>query len=479
MTTERSSQIINYKTVESVSGPLIFVKNTRGVSYGEIVQIESPNVGRLSGQVLEVSNDMSIVQVFEGTRGLDTSKTTVRFLGDTIKLPCSQDMIGRVFSGSGRVIDGGPDIFSEQQVDILGAPINPYTREFPREFIQTGISSIDGLNTLVRGQKLPLFSGSGLPHNQVAAQIARQARVLGKEEDFAVVFAAVGITAEEARFFREDFERTGALEKVILFLNLADEPAVERILTPRLALTAAEYLAYEYDYHLLVIITDMTNYAEALREISAARQEVPGRRGYPGYLYTDLASIYERAGRIKGRKGSITQIPILSMPSDDLTHPIPDLSGYITEGQLIVDRGLARKNIYPPIQPLISLSRLMREGIGKGRTHASHKALQDQLFAGYARGQELRALAAVVGEEALSEEDNKVLEFSYEFENRFLNQGPYEDRSIFDTLQMGWDLLTIFDYDSLYRIPPKVRKAFHPRYRTAPLSFDDPDPEEE
>jgi len=474
---EKSSQIVTYKTVDSVSGPLLFVKKTKNISYGEIVQIEDPTGQRRSGQVLEVASDMAVVQVFEGTQGLDTSKTTVRFLGDTIKLKCSQDMIGRVFSGSGKIIDKGPAIFAEETLDIIGAPINPYARDYPREFIQTGISSIDGLNTLVRGQKLPLFSGSGLPHNQIAAQIARQAKVLGKEDDFAVVFAAIGITSEEARFFREDFERTGALENVILFLNLADQPAVERLVTPRMALTAAEYLAYEYDYHLLVIMTDLTNYAESLREISAARQEVPGRRGYPGYLYTDLATLYERAGRIKGRKGTITQIPILTMPSDDLTHPIPDLSGYITEGQLIVERGLARKNIYPPIQPLRSLSRLMREGIGVGRTHACHKSLADQLFAGYARGQELRALAAVVGEEALSQEDNKVLEFVYEFETRFLSQGPYEDRSILDTLELGWELLSLFDEDTLIRIPPKQRAAFHPKHRNKPLSFDDPDPE--
>ena len=473
---EKASATITYQTVDSVSGPLLFVKKTKNISYGEIVTIEDPSGFRRSGQVLEVASDMAVVQVFEGTQGLDTNKTTVRFLGDTIKLACSQDMIGRVFSGAGKTIDGGPAIFAEEYVDTVGAPINPYSREYPKEFIQTGISSIDGLNTLVRGQKLPLFSGSGLPHNQIAAQIARQAKVLGKEEDFAVVFAAIGITAEEARFFREDFERTGALEKVVLFLNTADQPAVERLVTPRMALTAAEYLAFEYDYHLLVILTDMTNYAESLREISAARQEVPGRRGYPGYLYTDLATIYERAGRIKGRNGTITQIPILTMPSDDLTHPIPDLSGYITEGQLIVERNLDRKNVYPPIQPLRSLSRLMREGIGPVQTHACHKSLADQLFAGYAKGQELRALAAVVGEEALSQEDNKVLEFTYEFESKFLSQGPYEDRSILDTLELGWQLLTIFDEDSLVRIPPKERKAFHPKYRTKPLQYGDPEP---
>lgn len=473
---EKKSSMITYQTVDSVSGPLLFIKKTRNISYGEIVTIEDPNGMNRTGQVLEVSSNMAVVQVFEGTQGLDTNKTSVRFLGDTIKLACSQDMIGRVFSGSGKTIDGGPEIFAEENVDIMGAPINPYARDFPKEFIQTGISSIDGLNTLVRGQKLPLFSGSGLPHNQIAAQIARQAKVLGKDDDFAVVFGAIGITAEEARFFRDDFERTGVLEKVVLFLNTADQPAVERLVTPRMALTAAEYLAYEYDYHLLVILTDLTNYAESLREISAARQEVPGRRGYPGYLYTDLATIYERAGRIKGRKGTITQIPILTMPSDDLTHPIPDLTGYITEGQLIVERSLDRKNIYPPIQPLQSLSRLMREGIGVGSTHACHSSLSAQLFAGYAKGQELRSLAAVVGEEALSTEDNKVLEFTYEFESKFLSQGQYEDRSILETLELGWDLLTIFDEDSLVRISPKEIKAFHPNYRTKPLSFDDPEP---
>lgn len=473
---EKISSTVTYQTTDSVSGPLLFIKNTRDIGFGEIVQITDPSGERRTGQVLEVSKDMAVVQVFEGTRGLDTSKTTVRFLGDTLKLACSQDMIGRVFSGAGEPIDGGPKIYAEKFVDIEGAPINPYAREFPREFIQTGISSIDGLNTLVRGQKLPLFSGSGLPHNQVAAQIARQAKVLGKDEDFAVVFGAIGITAEEARFFRDDFARTGVLEKVVLFLNLADQPAVERLVTPRMALTAAEYLAFEYDYHLLVVLTDMTNYAESLRQISAAREEVPGRRGYPGYLYTDLASIYERAGRIKGSKGTITQIPILTMPSDDMTHPIPDLSGYITEGQLIVERALDRKGIYPPVQPLRSLSRLMREGIGPGQTHPCHKSLADQLFAGYARGQELRSLAAVVGEEALSQEDNKVLEFTHEFETRFLSQGLYEDRSILDTLELGWELLTIFDEDELVRIPPKEIRAFHPNYRKGPLSYEDPEP---
>ncbi len=475
--TETHSQKRSYQTVDSVSGHLLFVKNTKDVAYGEIAQIQTPDGETRTGQVLEAAQDMAILQVFEGTSGLDTSKTTVRFLGETVKLAVSQDMIGRVFTGSGQVTDGGPDIIAEDNIEIHGNPINPYARAFPREFIQTGISSIDGLNTLVRGQKLPLFSGAGLPHNQVAAQVARQARLLGEEEEFSVVFAAMGITAEEARFFREDFERTGALEKVILFLNLADQPAVERLITPRMALTAAEYLAYEYDMHLLVILTDMTNYAEALREISAAREEVPGRRGYPGYLYTDLATIYERAGRIKGRNGSITQMPILTMPSDDITHPIPDLSGYITEGQLIVDRGLNRRGIYPPIDPLPSLSRLMREGIGMGRTHVCHKNVSDQLYAGYSHGRSLRDLVAVVGEEALTDVDRRYLVFADRFENEFLRQGYEEDRGIFDTLELGWDLLTDLPEGELKRIPPRMLDAYHPKNRDKKLAISDPEPE--
>ena len=474
---EIPSQIRTYQTIESVSGPLLFVKDTWGVGYSEIVEVRTPDGELRTGQVLEVQEGISIVQVFEGTRGLDTDKTTVRFLGESIQMPVAQDMIGRVFSGSGKIVDGGPELIPEDRLPVHGAPINPYAREYPREFIQTGLSCIDGLNTLVRGQKLPIFSGSGLPHNMIAAQIARQARVLGEEEEFAVVFSAMGITAEEARFFREDFERTGALSQVVLFLNLANQPAVERLLTPRVALTTAEFLAYEYDYHVMVILTDMTNYAESLREISAAREEVPGRRGYPGYLYTDLATNYERAGRIKGRSGTITQIPILSMPSDDITHPIPDLSGYITEGQLIVDRGLHRKGIYPPINPMPSLSRLMREGIGKGRTHPCHKSLSDQLYAGYSQGRNLRDLVAVVGEEALTDIDRKYLTFADRFENEFIRQDYYESRDILQTLEIGWELLGDIPEDELKRIPPKIMDCFHPSHRQANLSFDDPDPE--
>lgn len=465
LNTESLSSIKSYKTVSRISGPLIFVKNTKGVSYGEIVNVMAPGGETRTGQVLEISEDTAVVQVFEGTRGLDTKTTTVRFLGENIKISVSQDMIGRIFSGSGKIIDSGPEIFAEDRLEITGLPINPYSREFPREFIQTGISSIDGLNTLIRGQKLPIFSGNGLPHNNIAAQIARQARVLGSDEEFAVIFAAMGITQADANFFRNDFENTGALEKVILFLNLANSPAAERLITPRIALTVAEYLAFEYDYHCLVILTDMTNYAEALREISAAREEVPGRRGYPGYLYTDLATIYERAGRIKGRSGTVTQLPILTMPSDDITHPIPDLSGYITEGQLIVDRDLFRRGIYPPIDPMPSLSRLMREGIGKDRTHISHKPLSDQMFAAYSTGRNLRDLVAVVGEESLTNVDRKYLLFADRFENEFLSQDYNEERGIFDTLELAWNLLSDLPETELKRIPPDIIRNFHPSYR--------------
>lgn len=476
MIDESPSSVVTYSTVSSIAGPLIFVKNIKGIAYGEIVSVIAPNGEKRTGQVLEAAEDIAVVQVFEGTQGLDTRKTSARFLGETIKVAVSQDMLGRIFSGSGKRMDAGPEIFAEERLDITGAPINPYSREYPREFIQTGISSIDGLNTLIRGQKLPIFSGSGLPHNNIAAQIARQSTVLGKDEEFAVIFAAMGITTEEARFFREDFEKTGALERVILFLNLADSPAAERLITPRIALSVAEYLAFEYDYHCLVILTDMTNYSEALREISAAREEVPGRRGYPGYLYTDLATIYERAGRIKGHSGTITQLPILSMPSDDITHPIPDLSGYITEGQLIVDRDLNRRGIYPPIDPMPSLSRLMREGIGKGRTHACHKPVADQMFAGYSLGRNLRDLVAVVGEESLTSTDKKYLRFADRFENEFLRQGYYESREVFETLELAWNLLSDLPEEELKRIPPKLLQMYHPKYRSEKLSIDDPEP---
>ncbi|MBC7114323.1 MAG: V-type ATP synthase subunit B, partial [Archaeoglobi archaeon] len=416
------------------------------------------------GQVLDTSRDFVVVQVFEGTSGIDRS-AGVRFTGETIKLPVSSDLLGRILSGSGDPLDGGPRIIAEDRWEITGAAINPWARDTPREFIQTGISTIDGMNTLVRGQKLPIFSGSGLPHNEIALQIARQAKVLGAEEEFAVVFAAMGITHEEAQTFMRDFERTGALERAVVFLNLADDPAIERLITPRMALTAAEYLAYENDMHVLVILTDMTNYCEALRQIGAAREEVPGRRGYPGYMYTDLATIYERAGRIKGRKGSITQIPILTMPGDDITHPIPDLTGYITEGQIVISRELHRKGIYPPINVLPSLSRLMDNGIGAGRTREDHKQLSDQIYAAYAEGVDLRGLVAIVGKEALSERDQKFLEFADAFEDRFVRQGREEDRSIEETLDLGWELLAELPEEELTRMDRETIEKYHPKKR--------------
>jgi V/A-type H+-transporting ATPase subunit B len=456
---------LEYSTISRISGPLLFVKAVSGVGYGELVRIIAPNGEEKRGQVLEVSEDLAVVQVFEGTSGLDVPSTKVRFAGETIKLPVSSDMLGRIFDGSGRPIDGGPRIIPEDYWDVHGAPINPYAREYPREFIQTGISAIDGMNTLVRGQKLPLFSGSGLPHNVIAAQIARQAKVRGVEEPFTVVFSAMGITAEEARFFKEDFDKQGAFDHVTMFVNLADDPAIERILTPRLALTAAEFYAHKYDMQVLVILTDITNYCEALREISAAREEVPGRRGYPGYMYTDLATVYERAGRVHGAKGTITQMPILTMPHDDMTHPIPDLTGYITEGQIYIDRSLHRRGIYPPIDVLPSLSRLMKEGIGKGRTREDHREVSDQLYYAYAEGRGFRDLVAVVGEEALSTKDKLYLKFADVFERQFINQGVYEDRDIDQTLDLGWNLLSMLPESELKRIDPSTIKAYHPKYR--------------
>lgn len=405
-----------YTTVSEVSGPLMIVEGVEGAAYGEIVEIETPTGEKRRGQVLEVREDIAVVQVFEGTSDLNTETTKIRFTGETAKIGVSMDMLGRIFDGTGKPIDGGPEIIPEKELDINGYPINPSARAFPAEFIQTGISTIDGMNTLVRGQKLPIFSGSGLPHNELAAQIARQAKVLTEESEFAVIFTAMGITHEEANYFMRDFEQTGALERVTVFMNLADDPAIERIITPRMALTTAEYFAFEHDMHVLAILTDMTNYCEALREISAAREEVPGRRGYPGYMYTDLASIYERAGRIIGKKGSITQMPILVMPQDDITHPIPDLTGYITEGQVVLSRELHRKGIYPPVDVLPSLSRLMSGGIGEGRTREDHSGVSDQLYSAYAEGRDLRDLVAVVGEEALTDRDRKYLQFADEFE---------------------------------------------------------------
>ncbi|MGI0081966.1 MAG: V-type ATP synthase subunit B [Nitrosopumilaceae archaeon] len=446
---------IAFKTLSKVAGPLIFVEGIDNAAYGEMVEIKLVNGERRQGQVLDTRQGLAVVQVFGPTLGLSTAGTSTKFLGETAKLSVSDEMLGRVFDGLGNPKDNGPKIVSKQRVDLVGSGINPYSREEPSEFIQTGMSNIDGMNTLVRGQKLPIFSGSGLPHNLLASQIARQAKVLGGSESFSVVFAAIGITSEEANFFVKQFEESGALGRTVLFLNLSSDPSMERILTPRLALTTAEFLAYEREMHVLVILTDMTNYCEALREISAAREEVPGRRGYPGYLYTDLASIYERAGKIKGRKGSVTQIPILTMPADDITHPIPDLTGYITEGQIVMSRDLHRADIHPPVDVLTSLSRLMNQGIGKGRTREDHRNLSDQLYATYAQGKDARALAAIVGEEALSDLDRKFLKVASNFERKFVNQGLDENRPIEQTLDIGWELLSGLSESEMNRIKPE------------------------
>ena len=458
-----SNKEIEYTTVSEVAGPLMIVKGIKDVAYNEVVRIKTSTGEERTGQVLEAFMNKVIVQVFEGTKGLDTKKTSARFIGETMKLGVSKDMLGRVFDGTGNPIDNAPPIIPEDRRDINGNPINPYSREYPREFIQTGISTIDGLNTLVRGQKLPIFSGSGLPHNNLAAQIARQAKVLGQKEKFAVVFCAMGITFEEANLFIKDFENTGALERTTMFLNLADDPTIERIILPRMALTCAEYFAFELGMQVLVILTDLTNYAEALREIAAAREEVPGRRGYPGYMYTDLATIYERAGRIKGKKGSITQIPMLTMPDDDITHPIPDLTGYITEGQIVLERGLHKKGIYPPIAVLPCLSRLMDRGIGKDRTREDHAGVSNQLYAAYAEGCDLRDLVAIVGEDALSDRDRKFLNFAEEFEKKFVSQDEHEDRSIEKTLDIGWELLSILPKSELKKIDENYIKKYLPK----------------
>ncbi len=450
-----------YLTVTNIVGPLLIVEKVEEVKYAELVEIETGDGQVRRGTVLDVSTERAVVQVFEGTAGLDVEKTRARFLGRSERLGVSEDIIGRIFDGSGRPKDGGPAVIADKWLDINGSPINPCARDYPSEFIQTGISSIDGMNPLVRGQKLPLFSGSGLPHARIAAQIARQAKVLGKEEKFAVVFGAMGVTFEEANFFIEDFRRTGALERAVLFLNLANEPPVERIATPRLALTCAEYLAFDLDMHVLVILMDMTFYAEALREISAARKEIPGRRGYPGYLYTDLATMYERAGRIKGKKGSITLIPILTMPEDDKTHPIADLTGYITEGQVILSRELHRRGIYPPIDVLPSLSRLKDKGIGAGKTREDHADVLNQLFACYARGKEARELALILGEAALTDLDRVYLRFAEEFETRFVRQGEFEDRGVRETLEIGWKLLRLIPRRELKRIRPEFLDKYY------------------
>lgn len=450
----------DYKTIREVVGPLMLVDQVKGATYDELVEIHQQNGEVRNGKVLTVDGDKALVQLFEDSQGLQPATAKARFLGHGIQLGVSPAMLGRVFDGMGNPIDGGPAIISEEYKDINGEPMNPAAREYPSEFIQTGISAIDGLNTLVRGQKLPVFSGSGLPHAQMAAQIARQARVRGTDEKFAVVFAAVGITFEEANFFMQDFNRTGALSRAVMFINLANDPAVERIATPRMAITAAEYLAFELDMHVLVIITDITNYADALREVSAARKEVPGRRGYPGYLYTDLATMYERAGRIRGKKGSITMIPILSMPEDDKTHPIPDLTGYITEGQIVLDRGMDATGLYPPVSVLPSLSRLMKDGIGAGYTREDHVTLSNQLFACYAKVQDAKALASVIGEEELSQSDKQLMAFGRAFEQEFIGQGN-TDRTMEQTLDLGWELLATLPRNALDRCDAETLDKYY------------------
>ncbi len=449
-----------YKTITSLQGPLLMVEKVQDVKYDELVEIELSNGESRRGRVLEIDSKSALVQVFEGTDGIDIESTKVRFVGKVLTLPVSSDMLGRVFNGRGEPIDGGAPIIADKTIDVNGLPMNPFSRDYPDEFIQTGISTIDGMNPMVRGQKLPIFSGAGLPHNRMAAQLARQADVISGHEAFAVVFAAMGITFEEASFFMEDFRKTGALERTVMYVNLADDPAIERITTPRLALTAAEYLAFEKNMHVLVILTDLTNYCEALREISAARKEVPGRRGYPGYLYTDLATMYERAGKLKGRSGSITQVPILTMPEDDKTHPIPDLTGYITEGQIILSRNLHRKGIYPPVDVMPSLSRLKDKGIGSGKTREDHADLMNQLFAAYARGKEAKELAVILGEGALTEDDKAFAAFADRFESEYVRQGEYQNRTIEESLQLGWELLTVIPIKELKRVKDKYIEKY-------------------
>ena len=455
--------IREYKTIAEIASPLMVVKQVEGVTYDELGELELPNGEVRRCKVLEVDGDTAVVQLFESAQGINLAQTKVRFLGHPLELGVSEDMLGRVFNGMGEPIDGGPAILADAYRDINGLPMNPAARAYPAEFIQTGVSTIDGLNTLVRGQKLPIFSCSGLPHAALAAQIARQARVLGADESFAVVFAAIGITFEESEYFINEFRRTGAIDRTVVFSNLANDPAVERISTPRMALTAAEYLAFEKDMHVLVILTDITNYAEALREISAAKKEVPGRRGYPGYLYTDLAQMYERAGRRIGKKGSITMIPILTMPEDDKTHPIPDLTGYITEGQIILSRELHRTGIVPPVDVLPSLSRLKDKGIGEGKTREDHSGTMNQLFAAYARGKDAKELMTILGEAALSDDDKLYAKFAEEFEQRYVNQGNETNRTIEETLDLGWQLLKILPTKELKRIKPEYIEKYLPK----------------
>jgi len=455
--------IREYKTISEIASPLMMVKGVEGVTYDELAEIELPSGEKRRCKVLEVNGDTAVVQLFESAQGINLAASKVRFLGHPLELSVSEDMLGRVFNGMGEPIDGGPAILPEANMDINGLPMNPASRAYPAEFIQTGVSTIDGLNTLVRGQKLPIFSGSGLPHAALAAQIARQARVLGDNESFAVVFAAIGITFEESEYFINDFRRTGAIDRTVVFTNLANDPAVERIATPRMALTAAEYLAFEKDMHVLVILTDITNYAEALREVSAAKKEVPGRRGYPGYMYTDLATMYERAGRRTGKKGSITMIPILTMPEDDKTHPIPDLTGYITEGQIILSRELHRKGIVPPVDVLPSLSRLKDKGIGEGKTREDHSGTMNQLFSAYAAGKEAKELMTILGEAALSDTDKKFAKFAEEFEKRYVNQGNQTNRTIQETLDLGWELLSLLPRSELKRVKLEQIEKYMPK----------------
>ncbi|EDO42756.1 predicted protein [Nematostella vectensis] len=462
---------LTYKTVSGVNGPLVILDNVKFPKFAEIVTLTLQDGSQRSGEVLEVSGSKAVVQVFEGTSGIDAKHTTCEFTGDILRTPVSEDMLGRVFNGSGKAIDRGPPVLAEDFLDIQGQPINPWSRIYPEEMIQTGISAIDTMNSIARGQKIPIFSAAGLPHNDIAAQICRQAGLVkfnkgvmdDHEDNFAIVFAAMGVNMETARFFKQDFEENGSMENVCLFLNLANDPTIERIITPRLALTTAEFLAYQCEKHVLVILTDMSSYAEALREVSAAREEVPGRRGFPGYMYTDLATVYERAGRVEGRNGSITQIPILTMPNDDITHPIPDLTGYITEGQIYVDRQLHNRQIYPPINVLPSLSRLMKSAIGEGMTRKDHSDVSNQLYANYAIGKDVQAMKAVVGEEALTSEDLLYLEFLTKFEKNLIAQGTYENRSVFESLDIGWSLLRIFPKEMLKRIPQSTLAEFYPR----------------
>ena len=455
--------IKEYKTIRQVANPLMVVEGVEGVTFDELVEIELPSGEKRRGKVLEVNGSKAVVQLFELAQGINLANSKVRFLGHPLQLAVSEDMLGRVFNGMGQPIDGGPDILAEAHLDINGLPMNPAARAYPAEFIQTGVSAIDGLNTLVRGQKLPIFSGSGLPHAQLAAQIARQAKVLGDNETFAVVFAAIGITFEESEFFIRDFRATGAIDRTVVFSNLANDPAVERIATPRMALTCAEYLAFEKGMQVLVILTDITNYAEALREVSAAKKEVPGRRGYPGYMYSDLATLYERAGRRQGKSGSITMIPILTMPEDDKTHPIPDLTGYITEGQIILSRELYRKGLMPPVDVLPSLSRLKDKGIGEGKTREDHAGTMNQLFAAYSRGKDAKELMTILGESALSEDDRQFAKFADAFEQTYVSQGNTTDRSILETLEIGWNLLKMLPRTELKRIKPEMIDKYMPK----------------